>query len=460
MWAVRADGSGSEGDRGALGGTPEGVTVDSRGHLCVAGCDLVALAAEYGTPLYVLNEDVFRQNCRRYRAAFTQYAGETRIAYAGKALLTQAIAAIAAEEGLYLDVVSAGEMFAAERVGFPAGRIVFHGNNKSPEEIEYALRLGVGCIVVDNFDEIGLLTEALRSRGTRQRVLVRVAPGIEAHTHDYIQTGGLETKFGFDLESGQALEAVRRCALSEVMDVAGLHAHIGSQLLETRALPPLVERMLDLALQVWGGAFPDPWELNLGGGAGIRYRSEDPPSADAFAQTICTAVVAGCRRQGIPLPVIWVEPGRSIVGEAGVAVYRVGAQKRVPGLRPFVAVDGGMGDNIRPALYGAEYRAVLANRMYDAATETVRVVGRYCESGDFLVQEAELPEVHAGDLLAVFSAGAYQYPMASNYNRVPRPCFLLLREGRADVMVERESLEDLFRLEHVPPHLRRVHRKV
>ncbi len=417
---------------------------------------MVDLAERYGTPLYLLNEGVFRQNCSRYRSAFLQYPGEARVAYAGKALLTQAVAAMVGQEGLYLDVVSAGEIFAAERVSFPSERLVFHGNNKSQEEIAYALRVGVGCLVVDNFDEIALLTDTLRALGVRQRVLVRVAPGIEAHTHDYIQTGGLETKFGFDFDSGQAGEAVRQCVASGVLDVVGLHAHIGSQLLETRALPPLVERMLDLVRDVWSGALPVPWELNLGGGPGIRYRSEDPPPPEQFARTITAAVVEGCHRRGLPLPTIWVEPGRSIVGQAGVAVYRVGSQKRVPGLRPFVAVDGGMGDNIRPALYGAEYRAVVANRMYDEATETVRVVGRYCESGDFLVQDAELPEVRAGDLLALFSTGAYQYPMASNYNRVPRPCFLLLGEGRAHVMVERESLEDLCRLEHVPPHLRRL----
>lgn len=431
---------------------PEGVTVDADGHLHSTGCDLVALAEQYGTPLYVISEDVFRKRCRAYSQAFAVHAAGAMVAYAGKALLTQAIAAIVASEGLHLDVVSAGEIYAALEAGFPGERLIFHGNNKTEDEIVYAREVGVGRFVVDNFRELDLL-EGGASREPA-RVLVRVAPGIEAHTHDYIQTGGASTKFGFDLGSGQALEAVRRCVGSPRLAFAGLHAHIGSQLLDTVSVVPLVERLLDLAVDIRASLDVAVAELNLGGGAGIRYREEQALDPATLAASVIPAVTGGCQRRDLPVPVLAVEPGRSIVGEAGIALYRVGSQKRVAGVTPFVAVDGGMGDNIRPALYGAEYSVVVANRMHDGAEERVHVVGRYCESGDFLANDVELPTLAAGDLLAFFSAGAYQYPMASNYNRVPRPCLLLLSGGQAHVMVERETVADLCRLERIPGHLR------
>lgn len=438
----------------ALYPLPLGLEIDQAGHLWDGGCDVVALAATFGTPLYIFNETVLRAHCRAWRAAFAAYPAGASVAYAGKACLTQAVAAIVASEGLSLDVVSGGEIYTALAAGFPAARMTFHGNNKTPAEIAYALAAGVGRFAVDNFDELQCLAAAAGDRGRRQRVLLRVAPGIEAHTHEYIQTGSQDSKFGFDLESGQALEAARRCVASSALELVGLHAHVGSQLLDTRAIAPLAERLLGLMAAVDRELGLRLGELNLGGGAGIRYRDEGPPlTPGAVAAAMVGAVTGECRRRGLPLPVLAVEPGRSIVGEAGIALYRVGARKRVPGLVPYVAVDGGMGDNIRPALYGATYTVVTANRMHDPCSERVHVVGRYCESGDFLARDTPLPDLLPGDLLAFYAAGAYQYPMASTYNAVPRPCLLLVAEGRCAVMVARESYADLCTRDRIPEWL-------
>jgi diaminopimelate decarboxylase len=433
---------------------PPGCTVTPAGHLASGGCDLVELVARHGSPLYVFNEDVLRGNCRAYRQAFAGYEPGAAVAYAAKAVLTVAIAAIMAEEGMHLDVVSAGELQTALAGGFPAARIHFHGNNKTPDEIEAAMDAGVGRFVVDNFHEIELLDAAARARGRRQPVLLRVAPGIEAHTHDYIRTGSQDSKFGFDLQAGQALEAARRTAGSAGLEYLGLHAHIGSQILDTAAVAPLAAALLDLAAEIRVRVDLPLRELNLGGGAGIRYAGLERtlPPADLVA-AITAAVRRCCAERDLPLPVLAIEPGRSIVGEAGVAVYTVGASKRVPNMVPWVAVDGGMGDNIRPALYQAEYTVAVANRMHEAPEETVHIAGRYCESGDFLARSVRLPRLRPGDLLAFFSAGAYQYPMASNYNRVPRPCLLLVSAGRAHVMVERETIADLLARDRLPEHL-------
>lgn len=434
---------------------PAGCAVTPAGHLCCAGFDVVELAARHGTPLYVFNEDVIRGNCRAYGSALSGYPGGGAVAYAAKACLTLAVAAIVQDEQLHLDVVSAGELHTALAAGFPAGRIHFHGNNKGRDEIDMALEAGIGRVVADNFRDLELLDAAARARGLRQDVLLRVAPGIEAHTHEYIRTGGQDSKFGFDLQSGQALEAA--CRLRELpgLRCTGLHAHVGSQILDTGVVPPLVQALLDLAVAARRDAGLELRELNLGGGPGIRYSAAErtmPPAE--WIGALADAVVRGCGERGLPLPFLVVEPGRSIVGEAGIAIYSVGSTKRVPGLVPWVAVDGGMGDNIRPALYGAEYTVAVGGRMRAPAEERVHVVGRYCESGDFLARAVALPRLQEGDLLAFFAAGAYQYPMASNYNRVPRPCLLLVSEGRCDVMVERETIADLLRRDRLPGHLR------
>ena len=433
---------------------PPGCGVGADGRLTSGGCDVVGLAAQFGTPLYVFNEMVIREQCRAYRRAFGSYAGGATVAYAAKAFLSQAIAAIIASEGLHLDIVSGGELYTALQAGFPAARIHFHGNNKSPEEIAMACAAGIGSFVVDNAYELERVDLEGRARGRRQRVLLRVAPGIEAHTHEYVRTGTQDSKFGFDVATGQALDAAKRAAAASGIELVGLHAHIGSQILDTAAMEPLAQVLVALAAEIRCQTDVVVGELNLGGGAGIRYRDEEPPSPAAFAGAMGEAVTAACMAEAFRLPRLAVEPGRSIVGEAAIAVYRVGAQKHVPGLVPYIAVDGGMGDNIRPSLYGAEYTVVVANRCGEAPTQRAHVVGRYCESGDFLARAVPLPAVQAGDLLAFFSAGAYQLPMASNYNRVPRPCVLLVRDGQADVMVERETFADLDARERLPERLR------
>lgn len=434
---------------------PLGCTMSDLGHLVYGGCDLVDLAERYGTPLYVFNEALIRERCQAYRRAFRSYPGGADVAYAGKAVLTLALARIMQQEGMFLDVVSGGELYVALRAGFPAERVVLHGNNKSRSEIEAAVCHDVGRIVVDNFHELELMQAAAAARGRPQPVMLRVAPGIEAHTHDYIRTGSQASKFGFDLQSGQALEAIRAVSGTPWLTLLGLHAHIGSQILDVAWVVPLVEAVLDLTVAAQGMLRGPLTDLNLGGGAGIRYTDERALPPDDVAAALGDAVQHGCAARGLPLPRLVVEPGRSIVGEAGIALYRVGSQKRVPGLVPYVSVDGGMGDNIRPALYGAEYRILLANRVPPpgAPQEPVHVVGRYCESGDFLAREVPLPPLQAGDLLAVPSSGAYQYPMASNYNLVPRPCVVLVAGGEVHVMVERETYADLVARDRIPPHL-------
>jgi len=432
---------------------PPGTSVDDDGHLWIGGCDGVELVQQYGTPLYVFNEDTVRVRCRAWVEAFASYEPGATVAYAAKAFLTRAMAAIVASEGLHLDIVSGGELYIALTAGFPAQRMLFHGNNKSLAEIEMAVDAGVARFVVDNFNELELLERVTARKNAVQGVLLRVAPGLEAHTHAYIQTGAQDSKFGFDLESGQALEAARRCSQSQHLHLLGLHAHVGSQLLDVTVIPPLVERLLDLAVAVAEATGVAVRELNIGGGAGIRYRSEQALDPAVVARAATTAVCTGCERRRFPLPRLGVEPGRSIVGEAAVALYTVGSEKRVPGMVPYVAVDGGMGDNIRPALYGAAYAVVAAGRVHDPCTERVHIVGRFCESGDFLAREVLLPRLGPGDVVAVYSAGAYQYPMASNYNAVPRPCVLLVRGDSVSVMVKRESYEDLLARDVLPAYL-------
>lgn len=364
------------------------------------------------------------------------------------------MARICDEEDMDLDVVSGGELYTALAAGFPAGRAHFHGNNKGAGEIDEAVGAGIGRFVVDNFHELELVDRAARRHGKRQPILLRVAPGVEAHTHSYIQTGKQDSKFGFDLTTGQALEAARRAVAADGLEWLGLHAHVASQMFDVAVYGVTAEKLLDLAVEIRAATGAVMEELNVGGGAGIRYTSGDTPFApEVWARCLVDVVTAGCERRGLPLPVLVVEPGRAIAGEAAVALYRVGAQKRVAGLAPFVAVDGGMGDNIRPALYGAEYRVLVANRMRAEGEERVTVVGRYCESGDFLARDALLPRLDAGDLLAFCSAGAYQFPMSSQYNRVPRPAAVLVGGGRADVIVARETYADVARQDRLPDRL-------
>lgn len=427
------------------------VKVNEEGRLLVGGLDAVRLAHEHGTPLYVFDEAVIRGRCREFRAAMGD-AGD--VAYAGKAFLCQAIVRIIDEEGLSLDVVSGGELYTALQAGFPADRIVLHGNNKSDEELRAALEAGVGRVVVDNFHEIDRLSDLAVRAGRRQPVLLRVAPGIEAHTHEYISTGGQDSKFGFDVATGQALEAVERALAAPGLEWTGLHCHVGSQIFEIEPFRLAARRLMELGAEVRLRTGALLREADIGGGFGVRYLPSDQPPAAADA---VGAALAELRRSaagfGLPVPRLMIEPGRAIVGEAGYTLYTVGAVKRIPGVRTYLAVDGGMADNPRPALYGAEYTAVIADRPEAPPVETVRVVGRYCESGDVLIREIALPEARPGDVLALFTTGAYHYSMASNYNRFPRPAAVLVAGGRADVIIERETFADLVRQDRVPPRL-------
>ncbi|GAB6933554.1 diaminopimelate decarboxylase [Calditerricola satsumensis] len=420
--------------------------INERGHLEIGGCDTVDLARAFGTPLIVYDEALIRERCRAFVEAFRKTGARFQVAYASKAFCTVAMCQLVAEEGLALDVVSDGELYTAKKAGFPPARIHLHGNNKTPEELAMALDMGIGCVVVDNFYELALLTEMARERGRRVAILLRVTPGVEAHTHAYIQTGQEDSKFGFDIGSGVALEAVKRALDAPPLRLLGVHCHIGSQIFETEGFVAAIARIfafLDAVRAETGYVAP---VVNLGGGFGIRYTEDDTPlPVAAYVEAIVAAVRSECRARAYPEPEIWVEPGRSIVGEAGTTLYTVGAIKEIPGLRTYVAVDGGMTDNIRPALYQARYEAMLANRAREEPTETVSIAGKTCESGDMLIWDIALPPVRPGDVLAVSCTGAYTYSMASNYNRLRRPAVVFVRDGRAKVVVRRETYDDLVR---------------
>lgn len=416
------------------------------------------LARRLGTPLYLYDEEKIRSACRRFLQAVSPPAPGMplgKIFYAGKAFLTLAMVRLIHEEGLGLDAVSGGELHTALAAGLPPERIVFHGNNKQPREVEEAVRAGVGLFVADNFRELDLLEETLSREDKTQELLLRVAPGVEAHTHEYILTGQQDSKFGFDPASGQLLEAARRVARTPRLRFRGLHCHIGSQILDRQPYLEAARVMVGLMARVQEEAGLETEILDLGGGFGIHYLPEDdPPDPAGVIRAVAEEVARGCRERGLRLPVLAFEPGRSVVGEAAIALYTVGAVKRVPGLRTYVSVDGGMGDNPRTALYGAAYWACSASRPLAPREEEVRLVGRFCESGDVLIPRLEMPRLEPGEVVAVFSAGAYQYSMASNYNRCPRPAVLLVAQGgKPEVIVARESYRDLLSHDRVPPHL-------
>ncbi len=427
-----------------------GFEVDARGHLIIGGVDAVDLAARYGTPLHVLDEGRVRANCRAYREALqAHFPGPSRVLYASKALCTVAVCQLVHEEGLGLDVVSAGEIYTALQAGIPPGALYFHGSNKTPDEIAYALEVGVGRFMVDNQHELDWLDRLARERGRQADVLLRVTPGIEPHTHKAIQTGGVDSKFGFGLLGPSAEQAVQAALRATGLRLRGLHCHIGSQIVDLEPFMMAAHAVVAFAAEMRSSGFVLE-ELNLGGGLGIRYRAEeDPPSLDAYVQALAGTAREMLARYHLPTPTLLIEPGRSIVGNAGVTLYTVGAIKAVPGVRTFVSVDGGMYENPRPALYGARYEAVVAGRAADAPSQRAAVAGRCCESGDVLIWDAELPAVHEGDVLAVFATGAYAYAMAGNYNRYPRPAVVFVRDGSAQVAVERETLADLVRHDRV-----------
>ncbi|WP_223591578.1 diaminopimelate decarboxylase [Neobacillus bataviensis] len=420
--------------------------VNKNGNLEIGGVDALELAQQFGTPLYVYDVALMRERARGFKQTFDDQQVKAQVAYASKAFSTVAMVQLAEEEGLSLDVVSGGELYTAIAAGFPVERIHFHGNNKSREELEMALEHRIGCIVIDNFYEMELLKAICLEKKANVNILLRITPGIEAHTHDYILTGQEDSKFGFDLQNGQAEQALTSALQFEHFNVLGLHCHIGSQIFETTgfllAAKKIVERMSD-----WKNKLSFEAEvLNLGGGFGIRYTKEDEPIPPAqYVSEIIKEVKNLTAQYSLKMPEIWIEPGRSLVGDAGITLYRVGSSKEVPGVRKYLAVDGGMSDNIRPALYHAKYEAVLANKPLAQPNETVSIAGKCCESGDMLIWDLPLPETDDEDILAVFCTGAYGYSMSNNYNRIPRPAVVFVENGKATLVVKRESYEDLIR---------------
>jgi diaminopimelate decarboxylase len=426
---------------------PDTAAVSEEGHLLIGGCDATDLAQEFGTPLYVYDEATIRGRARAYREALqTAYAGRSLVCYAGKAYCAPWLLRVLASEQVGVDVVSGGELYTARASGFPMERVYFHGNNKSEDELFQALEAGVHRVVVDNLVEVERLSRLASERVVEQAVLLRVATGVEAHTHAHILTGAPDTKFGVSIDTGAAKEVAEAIQRAPGLRLVGLHAHIGSQIFDVEPYQQTVHRVFQFAASLSGFEL---LEFSPGGGYAIRYTEQDevPPTPDEAARVVAAAVTLQAQRCGIELPELTIEPGRSIVGPAAVAVYRVGSVKRIEGVRTYIAVDGGMADNIRPATYGAQYVAALANRMSDQATETVAVAGRYCESGDVLIREAPLPTPEVGDLVAIPTSGAYQLAMASNYNLVPRPAVVVVKDGRARLVRRRETYDDLLAAE-------------
>ena len=431
--------------------TPLGTGLDSQGCLQVGGCTLSELARTYGTPLYVLDEATLRGTCRAYTEALAQhYPGPALALYASKANSSVALSALVASEGLGLDAVSAGELLTALRGGMPPERIVFHGNNKSKEELALAAGSGV-TVVADNWRDLELLAELAPFSNGPVPLMLRFTPGIECHTHEYIRTGHLDSKFGFDPDQLETvLRHLQGCSWARL---TGLHAHIGSQIFELQPHRDLAAVMAD-ALALARKLGHPVADLNVGGGLGIRYvASDDPPSIDHWVQTVAEAVVMACQERDLSLPRLLCEPGRSLVATAGVTLYTVGSCKEIPGIRTYISIDGGMSDNPRPITYQSLYTAVLADRPAAAATTTVTVAGKHCESGDVLLKDVALPPAVPGDVLAVFATGAYNASMGSNYNRIPRPAAVLVGDGLAELVQRREQPEELLRYDVLPARL-------
>ncbi|XHX79695.1 MAG: diaminopimelate decarboxylase [Stenomitos frigidus ULC029] len=460
---------------------PLTATVNQHDHLEIGGCDVVDLVQKFGSPLYILDEATLRSACRQYRDAFIRYyPGVSQVLYASKAWNCLAVCAIVASEGLGIDIVSGGELYTALQAGVDPTKLYLHGNNKARAELLLAVE--VGCtIVVDNWHELKTLVAIAEEQGRREergerreeseltqnselrtqnlshtplpiRIMLRLTPGIECHTHDYIRTGSIDSKFGFGLDQlDEVFQFVRQ---QPTLAFIGLHAHIGSQIFELEPHHDLGAVMVQWLSKAMHYGLPIQ-ELDIGGGLGIRYtESDDPPSIEAWVKVVSESIAAACIAQNIPLPKLLSEPGRSLIGSACVTAYTIGGQKVIPGIRTYVAVDGGMSDNPRPITYQSVYRAVVANRMSAPLTEAVAIAGKHCESGDIVIKEAELPTTQPGDLLVVMATGAYNYSMASNYNRIARPAAVLVHDGEANIILERETYQDLIQHDRLPERLK------
>lgn len=427
---------------------PQSGKINSAGHLEVAGCDVVELAAGFGTPLIIYDEEQVRDRCRSYTRAFSSLTDDFEVIYASKAFTCVAMCQLVNQESLSLDVASGGELYTALKAGFPPEKIYLHGNANSHDELKLAVSSKVGYVVVDSLDELKTLNETAAGLGCKQPVLLRITPGIEAHTHDYIQTGKLDSKFGFCLADEVASGAVSAAMKADNLDLVGVHAHIGSQIFSLEPYRKTISVLADFLAECRDRHDFNCRVLDVGGGLGAAYTKDDkPPGIDDLAEVIITGVGEEMARTGLPKPRVAVEPGRSIVANAGITAYAVEAVKTIPGVKTYVAVDGGMSDNLRPILYGAEYEALIANRPEAEPTNAVAVAGKHCESGDILVREARLPDPQAGDVLVTAATGAYGYSMANNYNGQTRPAVLFVKKGRARVVIKRESYQDLLHLQ-------------
>ena len=421
--------------------------VNAADHLLLGGCDTVELTREFGSPLLVFDGETLRTMCRRFVGEFTSRYPNSVVAYASKAFLNPAIAKLVAEEGLGLDVVSGGELAVAKAAGVPMDKLYFHGNNKSPEELEFAVESGIGRIVVDNFYELQVLIDITRGRGVTQDVMVRVSPDVDPHTHAHTTTGILDSKFGFAIGTGDAARAIREALAGRSLDLVGIHFHLGSPIFELEPYSIAIDTVLSFIAPFREEGL-ELQELSPGGGFAIGYvRTQPPPDIADYADVITSAVKSRCADLGFDEPRLLVEPGRSIVGRAGVALYTVGAIKDIPSVRKYVSLDGGMGDNIRPALYDAKYEAAVASRMSDPPEELVTLAGKYCESGDVLIRDITLPVLEPGDIIAIPSSGAYVPSMASNYNLNPRPAIVMVQDGSARLIRRRESYQDMMAMD-------------
>ncbi len=423
------------------------LNINEKGHLTIGGCDTVELAKEYGTPLYVLDETTIRNTCRAYVNSFKKfYNGNGMPLYASKALSCKELCRIANEENLGLDVVSGGEIYTAVQAGFPMEKVHFHGNNKTADEIRFAIKSKVGKFVVDNLYELELLDEIAGEEGITANISFRIKPGVDAHTHNFIRTGQIDSKFGFALETGEAFNAVKKTIKLKNVNIKELHCHIGSQIFDIEPFVTAAEIMIDFIAKIKNELGINIPELNLGGGFGIMYTEKDEPVPyENYMEKVSVAVKEKCSQYGIDVPFIYIEPGRSIVGEAGITLYTVGSKKEIPNIRTYVSVDGGMTDNIRYALYQSDYTVLNASKANQEPNDIVTVAGKCCESGDLIQENTKVADPQAGDILAVLSTGAYNYSMASNYNRIPRPAMVMVKDGQPIVIIKRESYEDLVR---------------
>ena len=423
--------------------------VDDLNHLVIGGVSAVEISKKYGTPVNVYDLTLIKEKIKTFKNAFSKYENKTQVAYASKAFSSLALFEVLAEEDVSLDVVSGEELYLALKAGFEKSRIHFHGNNKSYEELKTAISEQIGCIVVDNFYEIVMIEKLVNELNVTIDILLRVTPGVEAHTHEYITTGQADSKFGFDLASGQVDQAIKQIKEIENINMIGLHSHIGSQIFEVEGYEIVIEKLLQKASE-WKKMYDFNLKvLNVGGGFGIKYTDDDSPlPLDKYAKAIIRSVRTHSAANNLNLPEIWIEPGRSIVGEAGTTLYTVGTEKDIPQIRKYVSVDGGMADNIRPALYQAKYSGVLANKVVNLNEEVVSIAGKACESGDMLMWDVVLPQPKPGDILAMFSTGAYGYAMASNYNRLTKPAVVFIENGNDFLAIRRETVEDYLKLEN------------